>query len=455
MSVTLLPPSNGLPPPVDVDDGVDSGRGEIWIGAGVAAAFFVLFLGWAAFARLDTAAYAQGQVTVAGNRQSVQSKDGGIVSALNVKEGQVVKQGDVLIELAGADVRAQESALAAQVYELQAEQARLRAEQFGRPAITWPPEFANLTGQDLVAARNAMRVQQSQFDSRAAFLASQKNVLRQKSAELAQQIEGLNRQIASADEQTRLVGEELSGMKSLAAEGFAPQTRVRSLERDQAQLGGQRGQYGAEVAQTREQVGETQLQALQLDRQHADDVATQLHDVETQLDEAIPKLSAAKDALARIEVRAPASGAVVGLSVFTVGGVVAPGQKLMDIVPDKAALVIQARLAPADVDDLRVGRALEVRFPSLHDRTLPVLKGTLTKVSADSFVDEHTGASYFQIEGSVPADTVDRLKLAEDGQFQLKPGMPAQLLIPLRKRTALEYLTQPMTDAVWRSFHEK
>jgi HlyD family secretion protein len=197
------------------------------------------------------------------------------------------------------------------------------------------------------------------------------------------------------------------------------------------------------------------MQALQLDKQHADDVATRLRDVEFQLNDAEPKLRAAQDALAREQVRAPASGQVVGLSVFTVGGVIAPGQKLMDIVPTNAGLVIEARVNPNDADDIHVGNEVEVKFPSLHDRSLPVLKGTLTKLSADSFADEKTGARYFTAEATVPEATLERLKLAEHGQFQLRPGLPAQVLIPLRRRTALQYLTQPLTEAIWRSFREK
>ena len=433
----------------------DTGRPEIWAGCGIAAAFFVLFLGWAAIARLDQAAYGAGEVAVEGHRQSVQHKEGGIISALNVKEGQMVQQGQVLIEMAGADARAQESALAAQAYGLKAQQARLRAEEFGAATITWPAEFATLKGADLIAAQNAMKIQQNQFAARSASLVSQKNVLRQKGAELQEQINGFQRQIEATDKQDKLIAQELTEVQGLAKEGFAPQSRVRALQRNQAEFGGQRGQYAAGIAQAKEQTGETQLQALQLDKQRADEVATQLRDVEFQLNDVEPKLRAAQDALAREQVRAPASGAVVGLSVFTVGGVVAPGQKLMDIVPQNLGLVIEVRINPQDADDIRVGQEVEVKFPSLHDRTLPVLKGSLTKLSADSFADEKSGQRYFQAEAVVPEETLQRLKLAENGQFQLKPGLPAQVLIPLRKRTALQYLTQPLTEAIWRSFREK
>jgi HlyD family secretion protein len=456
MSNAVIPGRTQYPvPSAGPAEAHDDGRREIFAGWIIAGAFFIAFLGWAAFARLDQAAYAQGEVTVEGHRQSVQHKEGGIVSALYVKEGQKVQEGDVLVALAGTDTKAQEAALAAQVYGLKAEQARLRAEQFGAATITWPEEFVTLKGDDRGAAESARKVQQTQFETRAAALAAQKRVLVQKAGELKEQAQGYQRQIEATDEQKRLIGEELQGVKELAAQGFAPQTRVRALQRNQAELGGSRGQYAAGVAQANQQVGETQLQALQLDKQHADDVATRLRDVSFQLNDAEPKLRAAQDALSRDQVRSPASGAVVGLSVFTVGGVIAPGQKLMDIVPTNAGLVIEARVNPQDADDIHVGQEVEVKFPSLHDRSLPVLKGTLTKLSADSFADEKTGQRYFTAEATVPEATLERLKLAENGQFRLKPGLPAQVLIPLRKRTALQYMTQPLTEAIWRSFREK
>ena len=273
MSNAIIPGQPGYPVPVPAvvaPERHDDGHREIWAGCAIGGAFFVLFLGWASFARLDQAAYAQGEVAVEGHRQSVQHKEGGIISALNVKEGQTVQAGQVLIEMAGADARAQESALAAQVFGLEAQQARLRAEQFGAASITWPAEFATLQGQDLVAAQNAMKVQQTQFQTRAAALTSQKNVLAKKGLELQEQINGLQKQIESTDKQDRLIADELSEVQGLAKEGFAPQSRVRALQRSQAEFSGQRGQYNAGIAQAREQTGDTQLQALQLEKQRAD-----------------------------------------------------------------------------------------------------------------------------------------------------------------------------------------
>jgi HlyD family secretion protein len=437
------------------DDISDDGRWEIGAGCVLAGAFFVLFLGWAAFTPLDSAAQAQGEVTIDGHRQTIQHREGGPVSALFVHEGQKVQQGQVLMELAGADAEAQFDALSGQVYSLQAQRARLQAEQAGSSAIVWPVAFRTLQGSERVQARQAMQAQEAQFHARAAALRAQQDVLAQKAAELSQQAEGYRSQVAASDEQHRLLGEELEGVKSLAAEGYAPQSRVRSLQRSQAEINGQRGQYLASIAQAQEQTSESRLQILQLVRQHAEEIGTQLRDVQFQLSEAEPKLVAARDRLARQQVRATTAGTVVGLSVFNVGSVVAPGQRLMDIVPDKAGLVITARVSPSDADSIHVASPVEVKFPSLHDRAMPILKGYVQKMSADSLVDEKTGARYFQLEASVPPEALRRLKQGGDGGFDIKPGLPAEVIAPLRKRTALQYLLEPLTDSLWRSLREK
>ena len=433
----------------------DDPDADIRIGAVLAGMFFIGFLGWASLARLDAAAFAQGQVTVAGHRQTIQQRDGGIVSAVYVKEGQVVRAGDVLIELAGAEVKAQEASLSAQVIAFEAQRARLQAEQLGSATIQWPADFATFTGRDQDDARKAMLVQQTQFSARAADLAAEKGVLRQRALEPMQQAGGYQQQVSALDDQQKLLADELAGVKSLADQGFAPLTQVRALERAAAELRGQRGQDAASIAQAREQAGEARLQALQLDTQRGEDIATQLHDVDFQLNDLTPKLAAARQQLASIEIRAPASGSVVGLSVFTVGGVIAPGQKLMDIVPANAQLVVEAQVSPNDVDDLRVGQTTEVKFTSIHDRGLPIVSGRLTRLSADSLTDEKSGARYFSAEVTVPPAELTALQRTEGPGFALRPGLPVQILVPLKKRTALEYLTAPLTDAVWRTFRER
>ncbi|MGH6970890.1 MAG: HlyD family type I secretion periplasmic adaptor subunit, partial [Caulobacteraceae bacterium] len=320
--------------------------------------------------------------------------------------------------------------------------------------IEWPAEFASMSGFDAAQVVKAEAVEEAQFGAHAASVSAQKSVLRQRSSEMSEAARGYGSQMVAARRQQALLGQELAGLKSLAAQGYAPLNKVRELERTQAEIGGQRGQYLASADQARQQAQENDLEILQVDKTEADKIADQLHDVETSLADALPKLAAAKDRLARAEVRAPVSGTVVGLSVFTVGGVIAPGQPLMDIVPDKAPLLIEARVSPGDAEDLHSGQTVEIRFSALHDRRLPIITGRLTTISADSLTDKRTGKGYFSAQISVPVAQIDKLEKRRNADFALRPGLPVQVMVPLRKRTALGYILGPLGDTLWRSFRE-
>ncbi|SFR81791.1 HlyD family type I secretion periplasmic adaptor subunit [Sphingomonas jatrophae] len=427
---------------------------DIRNGGLIAALFFVLFLGWAAFFRLDAAAHAPGTLVVSGQRQSVQHRDGGVVGKIFVREGQRVRRGQLLISLAAPEVRASERALASQAIRLLAQRSRLRAEQLGEARVTPPAEFATLMEEDRAEAALVLRLQQTELNARRATLSAQRDALQQRSAQSGEQGRGYGEQMVSAREQIRILDAQLAALKPVAEKGFVSQTRLRELERMRAELEGERGQYSASVAQTREAARESQIQRLEAERSFRERTVSELRDVETQLGDVLPKLAAAREQLARTEIRAPATGAVVGLSIFTPGGVIAAGQKLMDVVPERTPLRVQARISPDDADDLRVGLQTRVRFPSLHERDLPDLKGWLSRVSADSFTDEKTGITYFTAEVTVPPEQLRVLNDYRGKDFQLRPGMPADVLIPLRERTALDYALEPLIGAFWGSFRE-
>jgi HlyD family secretion protein len=429
-------------------------KGDIRLGLIVVGLFFVLFLGWSLFARLDSAAYAPGVLEVSGQRQSVQHREGGVVGEIHVREGQRVVQNQVLIRLAAADVLAQERALSSQAIRLLAQRARLEAEELGQARIATPAAFASFGREDRETAMLALRLQQRELEARRSTLAAQRGALGQRAAQSAAQGRGYGTQVVSAQEQLRLIEEQLDAMRPLAERGFVSRTRVRELERARAELLGQRGQYAASVAQTHEAERESQLTAIATERSFRERTAADLRDIDARLAEVLPKWQAARDQLARTEIRAPVTGAVIGLSTFTPGGVIAPGQKLMDIVPERAPLRIQIRVAIDDADDLHVGQATLVKFPGLHERDLPNLHGTLTRLSADSLVDEKSGASYFTGEVTVAPGQIDQIRAVRGADFQLRAGMPAQVLIPLRKRTALEYALEPLVGAFWASFRE-
>lgn len=427
---------------------------DIRLGVTIAATFFLLFLGWGAFARLDAAAYAPGTLVVSGQRQAVQHRDGGVVAAIYVKEGQRVARGQVLIRLAAADVRAEERGLASQSIRLLAQRARLEAEQAGLARIAAPREFASLLDTDRVEAKAAMRRQQTELSARSSVLSAQRGALGQRVAQSSEQGHGYTEQAIAAREQLRLIDEQIVALKPVADKGFVSQTRMRELERARAELEGQRGQYAASVAQTRGAARENEIQIMEAQRVFQERAASDLRDVETRLGELLPKWTAARDQLAHTEIRSPATGAVVGLAVFTPGGVIAPGQKLMDILPEKPPLLVQVRIAPDDADDLTVGQRTLVKFSGLHERTLPNLEGQLTRLSADSFSDEKSGLSYFTGEVTVPNDEIKLIRDLRGGNFELRAGMPVQVLVPLRKRSALDYIFEPLLGSFWTSFRE-
>ncbi len=452
--MTVPTPHNPAPLPVVVNSPnppapvPDAPRNELMIGGAVIAAFFVLFLGWAAFAPLDAGAFAQGQVAVSGNRQAVQHRDGGVVSVLAVAEGDTVRQGQVLIQVAGGDLAATERGLTGQVLALLAQRSRLIAERDRLGSVPTPPEFATLPPEDQPLAAEALRLQRIQFEARSSGRSTERGVLQQRISQLEQQAEGLQRQITANIEQRRLIDEELEGMRSLAAQGYAPMTRVRALERQAAELDGQQGSLRAQVAATREQIGETRLQISAVGTTTNEDVAEQLRNIEIQLNELQPRLAATRAQIARNQVRAPASGQVVGLTIFTAGGVIQPGQTLMEIVPTDASQIIVAEIDPADIDNLRIGQDTEVKFPGLRETNPPIVRGRITRISADSFTREQTGARYFRAEIVVPQAELE--KLGPSAAF-IRPGAPVEVVVLLRRRTALQYLLEPLTRGLWRS----
>jgi HlyD family type I secretion membrane fusion protein len=432
----------------------DNPRQELRVGGAIAGAFFIGFLGWAAITPLDAGAYASGFIAVSGNRQAVQVRDGGVISAIHVTEGQTVAKGQVLVEISAGELRAAERATAGEVYTLLAQRARLTAERTRAGGIATPVEFAALTGEDKLLADDSLALQRLQFNARRQSLSAQRGVLGQRVNQLAEQSIGYERQLESNSEQKRLIGEELEGLRSLAAQGYAPMNRVRALERAEAALTGEEGSYRAQIARSGEAIGETRMQLMSLDQRMMEEVTGQLRDVQVRLDELQPRLVSLREQLNRSTVRAPEGGKVVGLTTFTIGGVAAPGSTLMEIVPQDRALVIQANVSPADADDLSLGQTTQIRFTSLHERDLPILKGKLTKLSADSFLDEASGQRYFRAEVSVPPAEMDRIRKARGPRTGLQAGLPVEVLVPLRKRSALDYLVEPLLQTFWRSGRE-
>ena len=429
---------------------VDDPRRELRFGTIIAVLFFVVFIGWAAFAPMDAAAYAPGHLQVSGQRQSVQHRDGGIVSAIHVREGQKVRAGDVLIELKGDEVRAQEEALGSQLLNLLAQRSRLEAEQIGAASINWPSSFPEVDASKEEIA-SAIAVQEQAFRAGRTLLGAQSQVLSQQAAQARETAGGYGSQVRSSAEQERLIDEELNSLKPVAEKGFVSVSRIRALERAKADLEGQRGQARASAGEAQLSAAGQRLRQLEAEKEYRQKASSDLKDVTFQIDELAPKYQAAREQARLLDIRAPVSGTVVGLDIFTVGGVIAAGQKLMDIVPDHANLVVAAKVSPDDIDDVWIGQKAEVRFSGMHDRGLPLLSGTMTKLSADALTDEKSGLSYYTAEFQVPESEIDKLKAFRGPNFQLRAGAPVQVTIPVRKRTALQYAFEPLLGTLRHS----
>jgi len=428
-------------------------RREFATGAAIIALFFGGLLGAAATVPLDAGANASGIVAVSGNRQAVQHRDGGIVTKINVTEGALVRAGDVLLMVSSPELIAAERGPAGEVISLLAMRARLKAEMLGAASFNEPVEFGSMTGQDRLLADEALDGQRALLRARHNSLSAERDVLSKRVRQYAEQIHGYDHQMRSNQEQQALIKDEIAGLKQLLPKGFVALNRVREIERTESELRGNYGSYVADVARANEAIGEARMQMVSLDKQQLTDAATQLRDIQVRLDELQPKLVSLREQLSRSMVRAPASGRVVGLNVFTEGGVAKPGDTLMEIVPQDRQLVIQGDVSPTDADDLRPGMATQVRFTGLHERTLPILHGRLTKISADSMEDQRTGKHYFKIEVVVPKDQLALIHQVRPNSA-LQAGLPAEVLIPLRKRTALEYLLEPLTQSLWMAGRE-
>ena len=403
--------------------------------------------GWAALAELSSAAVAPGQIMVSSNRQTLQHLEGGIVSELLVKDGDLVKEGDVLIRLEPTQAQAQAAVLQAQADSHAAALARLRAERDGSKAITFPAEL--LARRDQTEVADAIANQESLFQARRASLNGQVEILQQRITQLKKQRDGLVAQSAAHERQIALIEDELKGLRELHTKGYAPKTRILALEREAERLRGERGEALGNIARTSEAIGEAELQILQQKKSFQEEVAAQLQETQARYADASERLVAARDTLNRRELRAPRDGYVVGMAAHTIGGVIPAGRTILEIVPVNDELIVESQLSPMDIDNVRVGQKADVRMSALASRTTPVLEGEVVTVSADALRDERTGATYYIAKVKVPKEQQERL----NGQT-LHPGMPAEVMIKTGDRTALHYIISPLTDVFAKSFRE-
>lgn len=422
--------------------------GTVLAGAAAAALFLGGFGLWAATAPLDSAAVAEGSVVVEGRRKTVQHLEGGIVGEILVAEGSRVRPGDPLVRLDATQARSVLEGLRSRRDELSAREARLRAELDRAGAIAFPAELLDRPDEPRVAA--LLAGQRELFAARRDSLGGQINILEQRKAQLDAEVAALRAQIAGGDRQLGHLGQEAEDVRGLVAKGLERKPRLLALEREIARLEASRGEQEALIARALQRRGEADLQIIDLRNRRNEEAAGELREVQAELAELSERLRAAADVLARSTVVAPTAGVVVDLRVHTEGGVVGPGEPILDIVPADEPLLIEAKVRPLDIDSVRVGLPAEVRLTAFKRRTTPTLSGDVVHVSADSLADPHTGAASY-----VAHVAIDRGELEAAGGLELHPGMPAEVMIVTGRRTALDYLLAPIEESFARAFREE
>ena len=402
---------------------------------------------WATIAQLSGAVISPGVVAVSSNRQTVQHLEGGIISALLVRDHQTVAAGQLLVKLDDTQARATLAIIDGRLDLLRAQAARLQAERDGLAAIVVPESMGDRLEDP--AVREIIEGQVELFEARRLALDGETEILTQRVAQLEDQIGGLEAQQAAKDSQIELISEELVGLERLYRQGYAPRTRVLELQRARERLRGEVGEHLADLARAQTRIGETRLQIIQLQWDVREAAVEQLREVQAQIYDLEQRRAAALDELKRLDIYAPVAGAVVDMSVHTVGGVAAPRQPLMDIVPEEDELVIEAQIAPHDIDKIAGGLPAVVRLSAFDLRTTPELNGTVFAVSADRLIDETRGVAYYQVDVRIPESELARLE-----DLTLLPGMPAEVFINTGERSALSYLVKPLADSLAHVFRE-
>lgn len=404
--------------------------------------------GWAASTEFAGAVIAPGQVVVESNVRKVQHPSGGVVGQLLVHDGSRVELGDVLIRLDETQTRANLSIIVKALDELEARQAREEAERDASPGIQFPKSLLDQMSDPDVA--KSVHGEQEQFKIRGQARDGQKLQLRERIAQLGEEVNGYEAQVLSKANQIEWIAKELVGVNDLWEKNLVPYSRVTALEREKERLEGERGQLRASIAQTKGKTAEIQLQILQVDQDMRAEVGKDLAELRAKQAELVEKRVAAEDQLRRIDLRAPQSGVVYQLAVHTVGGVIGPGEVTMLIVPDNDSLDVEVRIQPQDIDQIQIGHRAVLRFSAFNQRTTPELNGSVSRIAPDVTEDPKTGVHYYTVRINIPKDELTRL-----GDLKLVPGMPVESFMQTAPRTVMSYLLRPFHDQLARAFREK
>lgn len=423
-------------------------RGLILTGLVIVLVFFGAILGWAGTAPISSAAIAAGVVAFPGARKTVQHLEGGIVREILVQDGDRVAAGQVLVRLDDTKTQATLTALDAQEVAAAALEARLMAEQQGRPTIEFPPRLRARAAESLVALTLAGQL--DLMKTRAAAVRGEAEILGQRIAHYQEQIRGLEGEIGARRRELAVLRQEFEGVRPLAERGVVARNRLYGLLRQEAQLEGELSQNHAAIAAARQSIGELESRRAELRAQRDGEIALSLREVQEKLHGLRSQITAARDALERTEIRAPVAGIAVDRRIHTPGGVLAAGSPIVDIAPSGEQLVIEARVEPRDRDAVAAGQPASVRFTAFSQRITTQVTAAVRSISADRLADPRTGEAYYRAIIELREDP----HVALDGA-DIHPGMQAEVIIVTGERTALGYLARPILAGLQRALREQ
>lgn len=402
---------------------------------------------WMALAEIAGAVVAQGAVTVHGRPKTIQHLDGGIIAQILVSDGDLVRRDDLLVRLDDTMLKANAAIHTRRLEEALAERSRLDAERDGKGQIEWPQDFEMSLGVMPSAEVKASqsRLLQVRRESRD----GQRARLEEKIAQFDNQITGVKGLQVAKEQQIGFIDRELKGLRQLHEQGNTTLNRLLALERQRADLTGQLAEHGSELSRIQNAIGEARINILQLEREFLETVLAELRKRDQEINEVVQQLTATRAQLSRVEVRSPVAGRVHQMSVFTIGGVVAPGAGILQIVPANEAVEVEVQVATQFIDEIFVGQPARIRLSAFNQHSTPELDATVKTISPSSVVDEKSGAAFYRVWLHLAEEQLSRL-----GGQRLVPGMPAEVYIKTRDRTALNYLVKPLTDQINRAFRE-
>ncbi|MEA3383709.1 MAG: HlyD family type I secretion periplasmic adaptor subunit [Campylobacterota bacterium] len=418
-------------------------KSVISFGLGVIFVVFVLIGGWMAFAPLAASSVAVGKVSAGLNKKTIQHLEGGIIDAIYVKDGDKVKKDQTLIKLKDVQIKAQLDILQSQYEDALGLYARLEAQKNEQKEISFSSELKD---------KNIIKDQTTIFIATNKGIEDEKKISIQRIDQLNNQTDGLNSLILSKKNRMISIDEEILEWNILYKQQLVDKQRIRELQREKNMLQGDLASTTSEIAKIKEQINEIKTQQILRENEFKKDTLNRFVEVKSQLSDLESKIIATKDTLKRTEVLSPIDGVVVGLDFNTIGGVVSPGKPLLELIPQDSKLLVIAQVQTTDIDKVQVGLYADIRFSAFNLNQAHVVEGKVIHVSADNFIDEVTGAPYYEAKVEVTAHGLNQLK---NYNFKLVSGMPAEVMIRIGNRTPLSYFVKPFTDMLSRGFNEE